>query len=205
MQPADGLERALQVLRRGGVLAYPTEGCYGLGCNPRNTRAVQRILRIKQRSWRQGLILIGAHWRHIAPWIDGADQQAIARARETWPGPFTWLLPVRPAVSRWVRGEHDTIAVRVTAHPVAAALCRRFNSAIVSTSANVHGRRPAASAAQARWQLGSRVDFVLEGRLGGSGGPTEIRDARTGRVVRAAPARRAPGAVREAPNHPWMP
>lgn len=185
-----GLNRALQVLRRGGVLAYPTEGCYGLGCDPRNTRAVQRILRLKRRSRRQGLILIGAHWRHIERWVDTSDEQAIARARGTWPGPVTWLLPAAPGVSRWVRGAHDTIAVRITAHPAAAALCRRFNSAIVSTSANAHGRRPAVSAPQVRRQFQDRVDFVLEGRLGGSKGPTEIRDARTGEIVRAADSSR---------------
>lgn len=181
----EALQQAAAVVRRGGVVAYPTEGCYGLGCDPRNTRAVQRVLRLKGRSWRQGLILVGAHWRHIALWVDASDTEAVARARETWPGPKTWLLPARTGVSRWVRGEHDTIAVRVTAHPLAAALCRRFNGAIVSTSANRHGRPPAVTASQVRAQLAGRVDFVLEGPLGGLKGPTAIRDARTGEVVRA--------------------
>lgn len=181
----EALQQAAAIVRGGGVVAYPTEGCYGLGCDPRNTRAVQRILRVKGRSWRQGLILVGAHWRHVARWVDTSDAEAVGRARETWPGPKTWLLPARFDVSRWVRGEHDTIAVRVTAHPLAAALCRRFNGAIVSTSANRHGRPPAVSASQVRAQLGGRVDFILEGPLGGLQGPTVIRDARTGEVVRA--------------------
>lgn len=172
------------MLRRGGVVAYPTEGCYGLGCDPRNIRAVGDILRLKNRSWRQGLILIGAHWRHIEVWVDASDRTAVARARETWPGPHTWLLPARPGVHRRLRGEHDTIAVRVTAHPTAAALCRRFNGAIVSTSANLHGRPPAANAAEARRLFTSRVDFILAGPVGDLAGPTGIRDARTGEVVR---------------------
>lgn len=182
---ADMLQLATAVLRRGGVVAYPTEGVYGLGCNPRNPRAVRKILRLKKRSWRQGLILIGAHWRHVEPWVDTFDEQAVARARATWPGPRTWLLPARKGTARWLRGEHATIAVRVTAHPLAAALCRRFNSAIVSTSANIHGRPPAVNAAQVRRLFGERVDAVLPGRLGGLRGPTEIRDARTGELVRA--------------------
>lgn len=186
MQPGgrEALRQAAAVLRGGGVVAYPTEGCYGLGCDPQSTRAVQQVLRLKGRSWRQGLILIAAHWSQIAPWVQLSDPEAIARARETWPGPNTWLLPVRAGVSRWVRGEHDTIAVRVTAHPLAGALCRHFRGAIVSTSANRHGRPPAASAAQVRAQFAGRVDFTLVGPLGGLKGPTSIRDARTGEVLR---------------------
>lgn len=180
----ESLCRAVELLRGGGVIAYPTEGCYGLGCDPRNARAVQRVLNLKGRSWRQGLILIGASWSQVAHWVDSSDPGALARVRATWPGPATWLLPARPGVSRRVRGEHDTIAVRVTAHPLAAALCRRFHAAIVSTSANRHGRPPALTAAQVRAQFGDRLDYVLEGPLGGLKGPTSIRDARTGETLR---------------------
>lgn len=166
------------------MVAYPTEGCYGLGCDPRDVRAVQRILRLKRRHWRQGMILIGAHWHHIAPWVDASETDALARARQTWPGPHTWLLPTGSGVSRWVRGEHDTIAVRITAHPLAAALCRQFRSAIVSTSANRHGGPPARTSGQVRHLFDRRIDVLLDGALGGSSGPTDIRDARTGEVVR---------------------
>lgn len=178
------LRQAAAVLRAGGVVAYPTEGCYGLGCDPRNTRAVRQVLRLKRRHWRQGLILIGAHWAHVARWVDTADTEAVARARETWPGPSTWVLRARPGVSRWLRGGHDTIAVRVTAHPLAAALCRSFGGAIVSTSANRHGRRPALTASQVRGQFPDRLDFIVEGPLGGLAGPTAIRDGCTGEVLR---------------------
>lgn len=184
MQAADPLQEAVEVLRRGGVAAYPTEGCYGLGCDPRNTRAIRKVLRLKRRNWRQGMILIGAHWNQVARWVDASDGVAIARARRSWPGPYTWLLSARPGVSRWVRGEHDTIAVRLTAHPPAAALCRLFNSAIVSTSANRHGGPPAVNASQVRALFGERVDFVLRGPLGGLEGPTSIRDVRIGETVR---------------------
>lgn len=194
MYAGEGLWQALDVLRGGGVVAYPTEGCYGLGCDPRDTRGIRKVLRLKKRGWRQGMILIGAHWRHVAPWVDISDDAAVARARETWPGPYTWVLPVRPGVSRWLRGEHDTIAVRVTAHPVAAELCRRLRSALVSTSANLHGGPPALTAAQARRLFAGRVDFVLPGPLGQLKGPTEIRDARSGRLIREGlPAGRGAG------------
>jgi L-threonylcarbamoyladenylate synthase len=178
------IQQVVRALRRGGVVAYPTEGCYGLGCDPRNPGAVQKILRLKRRSWRQGVILIGAYWHQLAPWVDTGADAAIARARQSWPGPHTWLLPSRSGVSRWIRGEHDTVAVRVTAHPLAAALCRRFGGAIVSTSANRHGGPPALNAAQARRLFGRRVDAVLAGPLGGLAGPTDIRDGRSGALVR---------------------
>ena len=179
------MRAAVRTLRRGGLVAYPTEGCFGLGCDPRNIQAVQKVLRVKNRHRHHGLILIGGHWNHIAPWVATSDQAAVNRARESWPGPHTWLLPARSGVSEWLRGQHDTIAVRVTAHPLAAALCHRFNSAIVSTSANLRGGQPAVTAAQVRRLFGGRVDVVLAGRLGGAKGPTEIRDARSGSLVRA--------------------
>jgi len=178
------LRHAVAVLNRGGVIAYPTEGCYGLGCDPRRPGAVQRILRLKRRSWRQGLILIAGRWEHLVPWVDSGDGQAVARARRGWPGPHTWLLAARRGVPRRVRGEHETIAVRITAHPLAAALCRHCHHPIVSTSANRHGRPPALTAAQVRAQFGDGVDHILAGPLGGLAGPTSIRDARTGQTLR---------------------
>ncbi len=180
------LEKAAAIVRAGGVVAYPTEGCYGLGCDPRRHAAVRRILRIKRRSWRQGLILIAAGFRQLKPFIDLSEQELIARARDTWPGPVTWLLPAAPRVSPWLRGEHSTIAVRITAHPVAATLCRCAGTALVSTSANRHGHLPARSAASVQRDLGAEVDRVITGRLGSLAGPTEIRDARRDRTVRTA-------------------
>lgn len=179
------LRQAAAVLDRGGVIAYPTEGCYGLGCDPRRAGAVQRVLRLKRRSWRQGLILIAARWAQIVPWVDSGDEQAVARARRSWPGPHTWLLAARPGVPRRVRGEHDSIAVRITAHPLAAALCRHCRHPLVSTSANRHGRPPALTAAQVRAQFGDGVDYILTGPLGGLAGPTPIRDARSGETLRS--------------------
>ncbi|MDN5865744.1 MAG: Sua5/YciO/YrdC/YwlC family protein [Gammaproteobacteria bacterium] len=185
MSDRQQLERAVEVLRSGGVIGYPTEGCFGLGCDPRNTAAIRSLLGRKRRSWRQGLILIGAHWGQLAPWVDRSDPLPLARARATWPGPHTWLLPAHPQVSRWLRGEHDTIAVRITAHALAAALCRAFRGAIVSTSANRHGFPPVATAGQLERQFAGGVELVLAGRLGGSPGPTAIHDARTGKMLRA--------------------
>jgi L-threonylcarbamoyladenylate synthase len=96
----------------------------------------------------------------------------------------TWVLPARADVSPLLRGDHDTLAVRVTAHPLAGALCRAFGGPIVSTSANVSTEPAARSADEVRARFGTSVDFVLDGAVGALQRPTEIRDARTGETLR---------------------
>lgn len=179
------IEQAGEALRSGGVVAYPTEAVYGLGCDPRNEAAVQRILTLKGRAAEQGLILIAADIEQLADFID-ADAAMVERLRATWPGPVTWVVPARSGVPGWIRGEHAGIAVRVTDHSASAALCRAFGGAIVSTSANRSGEAPARSAAEVANMFGSALDFILDAPLGGRERPSEIRDAVTGRVLRPA-------------------
>lgn len=179
------LEHAAQVIREGGVVAYPTESCFGLGCNPKQHCAVERLLRLKRRPIDNGLIIIGASIVQILPYFSACEPQLIARAAATWPGPYTWLLPANSGVSHWIRGRHDSVAVRVTAHRGAAALCRYAKQAIVSTSANRHHRPPARSAAEVRRQFGTHLDYILDGTVGCRLHPTEIRDAMSNRVIRA--------------------
>lgn len=178
------LRQAARALARGGIAAYPTEGVWGLGCDPDNPDALARLLALKQRPAGKGLILITYTFAALAPYLGELDSAIQARALATWPGPVTWLWPAAPGLDRRLRGDHDTVAVRVTAHPLAAALCQRFGGPIVSTSANLAGHRPARSALQARLRLGARIDVVVPGATGGLNGPTEIRDGRSGRILR---------------------
>lgn len=180
------LREAARIIANGGIVAYPTESVYGLGCDPRRHETVRRLLRLKHRAPELGLILIAAHEAQLAPYVDTDTAPGIEKARASWPGPFTWLLRARAGVSPWLRGKHETLAVRVTAHASAAALCRHARRALVSTSANRHGRPPARSAAAVTREFGAAVDFILQGNLGGLSAPTEIRDAASGRVVRPA-------------------
>lgn len=166
-------------------MAYPTEGCFGLGCDPRQPNAVRRLLQLKRRSYRHGLIVLAAHLGQLLPYTDITNERLLAAPRASWPGPFTWLVPARTGVSAVVRGEHDNVAVRVTAHPTAAALCRHARRAIVSTSANRRGHAPLRSAAAVRREFGEAVDIVLNGTLGHATRPTPIRDALSGALVRA--------------------
>lgn len=179
------LLQAARALFDGGLVAYPTEAVYGLGCDPEDEEAVMRLLDLKQRRIGRGLILIGAVLDHVMPYIEDASPAMLARARRTWPGPVTWLMPAAAGTPLWLRGSHATIAVRVTGHPVAAALCRAFGGALVSSSANYHGQPPARTALQVRRRFGGEIDYILNGAVGTRRNPTEIRDAATGRVVRA--------------------
>jgi L-threonylcarbamoyladenylate synthase len=183
VDPAD-LEQAAAVIRSGGLVAYPTEAVFGLGCDPRDQDAVMRLLALKERDVRAGLILIAAELDLLAEFIQPFDAAQSARILPTWPGPVTWVVAAAAATPAWIRGDHSTVAVRVTAHPLAAALCRAAGTALVSTSANLHGAAPARSARDLQIALGARVDHVVAGSCGEQDRPTEIRDATTGAVLR---------------------
>lgn len=182
--PSHRLRLAAHVIRRGGVVAYPTEAVYGLGCDPWNRVAVSRLLTIKQRDVSKGLILIAADPAQLTPFIKNLPAARMAEISATWPGPHTWLLPARHSTPRWLTGRFETLAVRVTAHPLAAGLCRAFGGAIVSSSANRADRPPARTALQVRLALHDQPELLLAGACGGSGRPSTIRDGRTGRVLR---------------------
>lgn len=179
------LRTAARLLHDGAVIAYPTEAVYGLGCDPLNPDAVMRLLALKQRPMSAGLILIAADLSQVEPFLQPLSVALRRKVSATWPGPVTWLLPARAAVPVWLRGRHACLAVRVTAHAGAAALCRQFGGALVSTSANPRGQIPARSALRVRRYFADRLDYLLPGPLGGRRHPSEIRDARTGRILRA--------------------
>lgn len=187
-----GLREAARVVGRGGVIAYPTEAVFGLGCDPLDPEAVLRILDIKGRAMDKGLILIAADLNALLPYVEPLPVERMAEVRASWPGPNTWLLPARPGTPQWLTGSHDTLAVRVTGHPVAAALCRacaRYGThigsgALVSTSANLSGLPPARTALDVRSQLRNAPDLLIAGRCGAHPKPSTIRDGRTGAVLR---------------------
>lgn len=179
-----GIRKAARTLRAGGVIAYPTEAVFGLGCNPRDTRALKRLLRLKRRHAAKGLILIASELRQLRPYLSRVEPDILERVLATWPGPVTWLMPAAPGVPWLLRGRHRNLAVRVTAHPVAKALCHAAGTAIVSTSANISGSAPARSASEVVSRVGGGLDYILDGPVNRRSSPTRICDARTGRVLR---------------------
>lgn len=180
------LQKASRVLHRGGLIAYPTEAVYGLGCLPWERRAVERLLDAKRRSWSKGLSLIAAGLEQLDDLVELPSGPLAEELRRSWPGPVTWVLNARPGIPFWLTGGRETLAVRVTGHPLARRLCATAASPLISTSANRSGRPPLRRALHVRRELGTLVDYVLKGELGGLEKPTLIRDGRTGAVLRAS-------------------
>jgi len=178
------LDLACHALAAGGVIAYPTEGVWGLGCEPLNSHACARILMLKRRAAAKGFILIASEFAQVEPFLASVPRAKLARVLKDWPGPVTWLLPAASWVPAHLTGGRATLAIRVTAHAAAAALCARYGGPIVSTSANASGRSPARTALQVQRQFGARLDYVLPGALGGLSKPTPIRDLASGKAVR---------------------
>jgi L-threonylcarbamoyladenylate synthase len=175
---------ATQLLHEGGVIAYPTESVFGLGCDPMNRTAVMRLLAIKQRPVEKGVILIADNFERLRPYVGALPEHNLQQVLSQWPGPFTWLLPAADWVPHWLTGAHESLAMRVTAHPIAAALCRAAGMPLVSTSANVSHRPPARSALQTSIRCGAEVDLIIHGDTGGLARPTPIRDALSGETLR---------------------
>ncbi len=180
------IEDAAQSLREGGVILYPTEAVWGIGCDPSNEAAVMRLLHIKQRSVDKGLILIAADLDQLEPHLDlsALPAEKLAEVLSTWPGPHTWVMPASARTPTWITGAHDSLAVRVSAHPTVAALCRAFGGPLVSTSANLSGQPAVHHRDQLDPALLARVAGVTEGETGGLERATPIRDARSGAVLR---------------------
>ncbi len=176
------VKRAADVLLGGGIIAYPTEGVFGLGCLPDDLDAVQRLLDLKQRDAGKGLILIAARHEQLDGWIALPDGASIPQPDPMHP--VTWVVPPGELVHPLLRGLHTGLAVRITSNPVAAAICDAVDSPITSTSANLSGRPTARNRFVLRRQFAQRVDYVVPGDCGPTGGASEIRDLKTDKVLR---------------------
>ena len=178
--------QAARALKAGGVIAYPTEAVWGLGCDPFNEAAVRRLLALKRRPVDKGVILVAANMSQIAPLLHGLAPEQLDRLQASWPGPNTWLLPdpdnIIPA---WIKGQYPSVAVRVGAHAGVMSLCKAFGGPIVSTSANPSSALPAKTLLKVSTYFGNRLDYCLPGKLGDLAQPTTIQDLRDNRVVRS--------------------
>lgn len=178
------LHEASDVLKRGGLIAYPTEAVYGLGCDPFNVDPITRLLQLKQRPISKGFLLIAANWEQVEPLVQPIPTQALARVRANWPGHITYVFPARPEVPHWLQGAHQSLAIRITEHPMAAKLCELFGKPIVSTSANLEGQPPIREQRALAMTFGDQLDYIVYGPVGHHSSPSQIRDAITDRVIR---------------------
>ncbi len=175
---------AASIIRQGGVVAYPTESCYGLGCDLGNSWAVRRILHIKRRNKEQGLIVVADHLARVMRYVEFIPVATRQEILASWPGPHTWLLPARKSVSNWIVGNHASIAIRISRHHGVRMLCRSAGMAIISTSANRARRKALRTAESVHLELGGDVDCIVEGEIGADTTPSVIRDAISGAIIR---------------------
>ncbi len=179
-----GIERCVHALEAGRCIVYPTEAVWGIGCDPRNSHALLELLRLKQRSPDKGLILISGSLSHFDFLLDSLSDDEKAKVLSTWPGHTTWLVPHRGRVNPLVSGNSLSTAIRVSAHPVVAALSRRFGGPIVSTSANPASLPSARTAIKARaYFKHQRLNFA-PGKTLGEQRASRIIDLQSGKILR---------------------
>lgn len=177
------IHRAREALENGGVIAYPTEAVMGLGCNPLDEAAVAKVLQLKRRPAAKGLIVVAARIEQLSALVDFSRVARMDEIAGSWPGPVTWLVPALAQTPRWLTGQHESLAVRVSAHPVVQRLCDEAGP-LVSTSANPSACRPARTQRRVRAYFGQQVDCYVPGNVGSDPRPSKIRDAVSGLVVR---------------------
>ena len=184
-EQSESKDPILQAFEQGELIVYPTEAVMGIGCDPDNEAAVQKLLALKQRPVEKGMILIADSYSRLLKYV---NDNAVPPDRRTeifssWPGHNTWLLPKSATAPAWITGTHEKIAVRVTSHPVVVALCQQLGKPLVSTSANPSGHEPALTLAEAQAYFGNAVTYV-EGEVGKQGKPSTIRDCANGQIIR---------------------
>lgn len=181
------LDEAAAVLRKGGVIVCPTEGIYGLSAMAVNKEAIERIIAIKKRNESKGLIVVISDMEMLnaVADIDALEPGARVMAEQLWPGHVTIVLPVKAGINPLITGEHDTVAVRLTAFPLLRELCRRAGGAIVSTSANISGQSPLSTVEELHDAFDDLVDYVLEEPCQGRNRPSLVIEGRSGNILRS--------------------
>ena len=175
---------AVDVVRSGGVIAYPTESVFGLGCDPFNENAVEKLLQMKQRSTDQGLILVASHLHQVLPLIRPVEAIDLTHALKTWPGHYTWVFPPSETVPAWITGRNKGIAIRLSKHPVVVQLCAQLNHPLVSTSANLSNQDDLNSIKDIKIAFGDKIGFYIDAPVGNAKNPSTIQDAHTLKTYR---------------------
>ncbi len=178
------IQKAVDAIKKGLLIAYPTEAIYGLGCDPFNEEAVHTLIALKKRDPKKGLVLVASDWRHIDPLIEPLEPAAQMQVEMDWPGHTTYVFPKGRFAPRWICGDHNSIAIRISAHPIVKQLCDTAGQAIVSTSANHEGFPPIRDLRALKLYFGDELACIVPGELGGEINPSSIVDAVTGERLR---------------------
>ncbi len=160
---------AIQSLRQGGIVAYPTETFYGLAVDPKNDQALASLYALKKRADQKPISLIVPDLVELQLLTSSSSRTYESLIDSFWPGPLTLIFPAKNTLSRVLTGGGETIAVRISSNPVAMELCTRWGGAITATSANISGEIPLISATEVKVLLGDKIACVLDGGVAAGG------------------------------------
>ena len=157
------------------VFAYPTEGVWGLGCNPFSEKAVKKLINLKKRPKNKGIIVLAGSLQQLLPFTQHLSEKLKKRMNSKWPGPHTWLVPSSPDIPKWLIGPTGLVALRLSDHKTVIELTESLNMPICSSSANISGQEPAKNSDEIRTFFGNKV-LIIEGELGGLKKPTPVQN-----------------------------
>ncbi|MFC1528534.1 L-threonylcarbamoyladenylate synthase [Candidatus Latescibacterota bacterium] len=170
------IDDAVTVLKNGGIVVYPTETVYGIGCDPLNRAAYERIHRLKKRNDDKQMLLLACSLSQVEQFAGRLADIPSRLAREFWPGPLTMVINTLSEIPEYLYGNSGGVAFRVTSHPVAASLANNSGYPITSTSANISGYPPVSNYEEALKMFGKEAEIVLENSIPFSGTPSTIID-----------------------------
>ena len=165
------------------VFAHPTEGVWGLGCNPFSSKAVENLFELKKRPKNKAVIVLAGNKNHLQPFIENLTQSEKTDLYEKWPGPHTWLIPALDSIPKWLKGDTGMVALRLSSHPDVINITNELNSPICSTSANLSGKETARNKAEIRKIFGPDL-YIADGELGKLNKPSSVQELITGKWIR---------------------
>lgn len=184
MRTTTDIQTAVTALQQGQVIAYPTEAMYGLGCDPFCESALQRIITLKERPSAKGLIIVTDQWERVHTLTQPLTNEQYNVIFDSWPGHTTWLFPASDQAPSLIIGDHSTIAIRISAHPLVQDLCAAYGGPIVSTSANKHQQAPCLNASEVSATFGTDIDCIIDGPIGQAVSASRILHAQDGKQIR---------------------
>ncbi|RDH82835.1 MAG: threonylcarbamoyl-AMP synthase [endosymbiont of Galathealinum brachiosum] len=182
MSSTSQIQQAARIILDGGIISYPTESVFGLGCDPLNEKAVHRILKLKNRSVNKGLIIVAGDLKQLSPYIEISEneKQKILNEKPV----TTWLVNKSSLTPNWVSGKHKKVAVRISKYPLIINLCQLINQPLISTSANPAEAEPATTSQQSEDYFFNNIDLYIDDQSERTGQPSQIKDITTDTIIR---------------------